>query len=613
MSKFDGHSGFVHFVFANEDVYCLKSLMALDLEQYLYYQLKKNGYQGIYFIGKQEERCTVATYDAYSEELYARSDKSAFMSKMIDLWGVASSGPRPGRAAVTVSNAEQLCRKWLPLLKKEQKQAFVFRLDAFSELFSGEGRCELAELIRVGRQQPQGQKNILVLLAPISASEGAGWLLDEAGVFGTLDGKSGQPLCWEVESLIHGSKNVKLYEQLHHQLGERCQFLNRFTRERLRDLVRYHYLVRCPEEAADPRWIEDVSDLLYCWHHSARLQGETGPLFSLNERQTFSQLLSDLSHGTVRRNMAREISRLRQGNETDCLYDIIRAGYQLEEPAICMPADDLIARRLRTLKVRPSMLPEREMNWLRRVIREYQSQRTRIMDETLKEQLSWCVTKLEEALNQKDVSTARHILLALEDAQKRELVYGEAEQVIWKSREKIIQLSEANFKLDRRRKDFLTQKNEYMSELRRLRQEIEQEEAAAAYLPESDPLRIQLAAKKASFTQLYDDCRNVDYAVAQDTKKSNQNDASIRKLYLSIAAFNRPDVEDLSQALSTAQEMVISVEAERMGEQQLVEDLNDKINYTFQELAAMEEYPNTADRYERVIRAMDQENGRSAN
>ena len=612
MSKFDGHSGFVHFVFANEDVYCLPSLMALDLEQYLYYRLKKNGYQGIYFISKEEERNTIATYDAYSEELYARSDKSAFVSKMIDLWGVSSAGKRPGRVAVPVGNADQLCRKWFPLLKKEQKLAFVFRLDVFSELFSGEGRYELSELIQIAQQQPQGQKNILIFLMPISASENARLLLDENGVFTATDRKNSQTLCWEMESLIRGTKSVKLYEQLQHQLGERCQFFNQFTREQMRTLVRHHYLIQKAPELADAQWMEDAADLIYCWHHSAQFRGAVGPLFSQNERQVFSQLLSDLSHGSVQRNLEREISRLRQGNQEESLYDIISKQYQFQQPAICMPADDRIARRMRLLKVRPGLLPEREAAWLQRMVREFQSQRTRIMEAGLEEVLSQCIDQLEEALGLKDVSTVRHILMALEDTLKGDLTFGETAQVIWKSRKTIIQLSKANFELDNRRKEFLAQKCEYKAELRRLRQEIEQEEPETAYLPESDPLRVRLASKKASFTQLYDDCRNLDYAIAQDTKKSNQNDASIRKLYLSISTFNQPDVENLSQTLQNAQEMVVSIEAERMSEQQ-IEDLNDKINYTFTELASMEEYPNTADRYEAVIRAMDQENAMLAN
>lgn len=613
MSEFHGYSGFVHFVFANEDVYCLPSLMALDLEQYLYYRLKKNGYQGIYFIGKEEDRNTIATYDTYSEELYARSDKSAFVSKMIDLWGVSSAGKRPGRVSVPVGSADQLCRKWFPLLKKEQKLAFVFRMDVFSELFSGEGRCELSELIRIAQQQPQGQKNILIFLMPISAGENARLLLDDNGVFTATDRKNGQPLCWEMESLIRGTKSVKLYEQLRHQLGERCQFLNQFTREQIRTLVRHYYLIRKAPELTDPQWIEDAADVIYCWHHSAQFRSAVGPLFSQNERQVFSQLLSDLGHGSVQRNLEREISRLRRGNNEECLYDVIGRQYEIRQPDICMPADDMTARRMRLLKVRPGLLPEREAAWLGRVIREFQSQRTRIMEAGLEEVLSQCIDQLEEALLRKDVSTVRHILMALEDTLKSDLTFGEAEQVIWKSRKTIIQLSKANFELDNRRKEFLAQKSEYMAELRRLREEIEREEPETAYLPESDPLRVRLASKKASFTQLYDDCRNLDYAAAQDTKKNNQNYASIRKLYLSISAFSQPDVENLSQALQNAQEMVVNIEAERMSEQQLIEDLNDKINYTFKELASMEEYPNTADRYEAVIRVMDQENEMLAN
>lgn len=609
MSRFDAHNGFVHFVFANEDVYCLKSLAGLDLEKYLYYLLKQSGYQGVYFIGSEDERPAVSVYDSVSQELYAKSDKGAFMTKMFDFLGVGWTGEQQGRVTVPTGTAEQFCRKWFPLLKKEQHQAFVFRLDVFVSLFSGEGRYLLPELIQIGRQQLQSQKNILIIQAPIAASENAKYLLDEKGVFQVTDRKTGRPLCREIQSLLRGAGNSRLYEQMKHELGERCLFFNTFTRGQIRSLVQHYYLVRNPQEEADPQWLADAADFLYCWFASPQLRAAVGPVFSQNERQVFSQLLSDLNHGAVQRAMAREISRLRQENSADALYDLICRQYRVEPVSVCMPADDLIARKLRVLKVKPGQLPEREMTRLQQVIREFQVQRTRLADEALTDLLLECIAQLEEAIGRKDAGTARHILAGLKDALHRDLTFGEAEQVIWDTRKTIIRLSQANFELDERRKDFLARKKEYAVEMKRLREEIQREEPEAAYLSESDPRRIQLASKKERFTQLYHDCRNQDYALAQDTKQSNQNDAAIRQLYLSISAFHQPGVEDLSQVLQNAQQMLVSIESERMSQQREIEDINERINYTFKELAAMEDYPATADRYEATIRALDQEAG----
>ena len=51
MERFDSEKGLIHLVFANhEDTYYLDSLVKLNLWQYLYSQLRQQGYKGIYFI-----------------------------------------------------------------------------------------------------------------------------------------------------------------------------------------------------------------------------------------------------------------------------------------------------------------------------------------------------------------------------------------------------------------------------------------------------------------------------------------------------------------------------------------------------------------------------------
>jgi len=280
--------------------------------------------------------------------------------------------------------------------------------------------------------------------------------------------------------------------------------------------------------------------------------------------------------------------------------------YGLEPARICMPADDLIARKTRVIKVRPGILPQEQNRRLHHIISEFQIQRSRIMPEELTDLLLDCVGELESAIYRRDISTVGHVLTALEEALQDELTYGEREKVIWESRKTMIRLSEANFHLDQRRKSFLAQKQNYLSQMAQLRREIEENEAVCAYLEPEDPRRSQLAELKASFTRLYQDCRNLDFTMTQDVKTSNANDNSIRKLDLSIAALKQPDVKDLTQVLKTAQEMLVDVETERLSEQREIEDLNDKINYTFRELAAMDELPNAAERYEAAVRELDQ-------
>lgn len=75
MSGFDAKEGLIHFLFAEPDDYYLESLLKLDLMQFLYYSIKSQEYDGIYFL-KQEN--TVKTFLGSKEEIsvYCLDQKS---------------------------------------------------------------------------------------------------------------------------------------------------------------------------------------------------------------------------------------------------------------------------------------------------------------------------------------------------------------------------------------------------------------------------------------------------------------------------------------------------------------------------------------------------------
>ena len=59
MKGFDAKEGLIHFLFAEEDDYYLDCLLKLDLTHFIYYNLRKQNYDGIYFL-KQEN--TIRTF-----------------------------------------------------------------------------------------------------------------------------------------------------------------------------------------------------------------------------------------------------------------------------------------------------------------------------------------------------------------------------------------------------------------------------------------------------------------------------------------------------------------------------------------------------------------------
>ena len=76
MKGFDAKEGLIHFLFAEEDDYYLDCLLKLDLTHFIYYNLRKQNYDGIYFL-KQEN--TIRTFLGSKEEIsvYCMDQKSA--------------------------------------------------------------------------------------------------------------------------------------------------------------------------------------------------------------------------------------------------------------------------------------------------------------------------------------------------------------------------------------------------------------------------------------------------------------------------------------------------------------------------------------------------------
>ena len=85
MERFDSEKGLIHLVFANhEDTYYLGSLVKLNLWQYLYSQLRQQGYKGIYFIRGDADNCSLTISDQDSFSIYDKYETQSFWGKFFN-------------------------------------------------------------------------------------------------------------------------------------------------------------------------------------------------------------------------------------------------------------------------------------------------------------------------------------------------------------------------------------------------------------------------------------------------------------------------------------------------------------------------------------------------
>lgn len=170
MSGFDAKEGLIHFLFAEPDDYYLESLLKLDLMQFLYYSIKSQEYDGIYFL-KQEN--TVKTFLGSKEEIsvYCLDQKSVdeFPAETGYLGGqVARSDTAQGKYRMygIRGRKEIMTSRIQMMIKKDQNYAFVMPLNMMKNLLhTGTFRDTLLNEVN------ENKDNIMIVLTASKAAE----------------------------------------------------------------------------------------------------------------------------------------------------------------------------------------------------------------------------------------------------------------------------------------------------------------------------------------------------------------------------------------------------------------------------------------------------------
>lgn len=479
MSGFQAQKGFTHFVFANyKDCYILPSLVRLDLNGYLYYLLKQQGYEGVYFISGIDGDYSLRLYDGSSRELYLKHSK-----KGKGLLGIFGGEEDPSADEYDLPGAAECARRFTGMLKKSRNQAFVFHPDTLQEIFSRENRDLLEEFARTGHRYLEQNGNILVLLMPMSASSSQNLLTDPEGIFAPC---GEQELCPEVGVLLRQEHSVKLYEQLAKDMGERLVCLSGFTYAQMELAAKYFYMVGKPDWSWQSRDVKDLAAFLYTWYASPTLQRETGAVLSENDTRQFDLLQRDLSNTTTWWRLQRCLEQLRQAAGGEDLKRYLQRQYQPEQklPGIC--ADSLLARKIKQIHISDSLygsMPELGKGMIARfydIAQEYQTPRSRPICAGLEKELMQCLSCLENAVNRGDTTTFERAVKALSYSLSRRFAYEEDERRVMKCQLTVLQLSEDVFDLDQLIREDGQRLSEFTASKKRMIRQIEEARKSGA-------------------------------------------------------------------------------------------------------------------------------------
>ena len=492
MSGFEAEKGFIHLVFAQEDEYYLKSLACLNMNQFLYYQLKKE-YDGIYFISSLQDDYLLEIPDIKSYRYYKETEEKSFFGRFfsdnLDEMIHEEKQEIPKQQDISFRN------RIYQILKKRKRQAFVFTIESFSELFYGEYAAdEVSEL-----QQKCLGKNIFLIQAPPTMVGSLPYLTDENGFF--------RLKLFPELFCRQSSSQEKIYERIQEIMGGCCCFLNKLGRQEIRWMVR-----RCLMDEKNfgygKIYLEDeYADFLYRWYHSQALRRQTGSILPENERRLMKEIRNVLNRPGTFEKIENWMFQIEEDKKT--------FSPDPEENYIYM--DSPLVRKFSAISIPVDLIGNRrsieKMDKIRKELKIPHTEQQALEQD---ENLSFCMRKLQQAGAADDAETFDKVLDALEFCLFHQWIGKGYVAEIWKLRKSTILLSEQVWKItDQIEKDDETIQ-EFQDNKKVIQEEIRQmeQEGGRLRIPRGEGELIsgellQMHAKKDAVLRLRDEIDNL--------------------------------------------------------------------------------------------------------
>ncbi len=581
MRKFDSEAGLCHLVFANEDTYYTKSLFKLNLRQYLYYELRGKEYDAVYFISGDESGYDLVAADDNSLEIYEKYEKQS----ILDFFkGKGASRFRAGQK-IEVEAYDQLLLKMIQMMKKEKeaKLAFVFTIEAFSDIARFpdivSAVCRLSE-------KNYSRGHLILIQAPVVANGSLNYLADEEGVFRS-------ELFPEIQRIFESHKNIKVYECLKEELGQRVSFLNALEREQIHNMVSRFLMEQSPGRREAFAKACDYGDFIWGWYHSSGFREKAGALLPENGKRLMSRIRSSLTDKSILGKLDVQIERIRQGMGKQISLDRwIAKNYSLDSWLRLIYEDNMLLSRLeqlsltKVLEKAESFSADMMKEKLKRIREDLQKPGLFFMDSQAEEYTKRCMDAMRRACLREDVVTMEKAVSALEygvcpsiaegqeseeQGDTRRQLYQEA---IWAA-ETLYDMTQAYEQDCKRIREYGSRMKGCMQELRDFEERNPQvvwEEKHFNGQDGGSPGLQTVAAKKSEIIALKNDIRNLKYLRASKQTMMSRCRENIQKLEMAISSMAVGNVSHLKETMDYTSSLIRSASQEN---QQLMAELSE--------------------------------------
>ena len=549
----DVRDGVISFVFANEDTYLLPNLVEMDLYRYLCYTLYERGIKYIYILRAGADGYYLSIQGDEAERMLNETKLPGI--HLIGKFGRIYSRERTEKIDWDCEDLDQLIDSKIPtLLKQRGRVAVIFDLETFNTVLRDDTMGTLNTYIGLmDRAREQG--NAIVLVGPIQDSRIHNVLAGPESVFRFSD-ERGHSLCREMREILMDPSNPPLYKEMKRRLGNRCIWLNMFSKESVRVILRRNWMDSA-ELPPDEQETAAIAALISLWYASPAFRAKCGKILGENKFRRFSDLRNDLKKADVMFGLRKKAKELLSADAP-----IQQENRDWERSYVGVTAENRVTEALQSIRLSDQFSSEEDfsdiLTRLDHVTELYRSPRVNEIPGVIQNDIDKMVYSITRASARGELQTIRAALDVLEYAQLRNFNFDKDTIKIWKCKTAIVTVTENISRLKRLKAEDKLNITEY----RQKKQAIyDQQEALQNRTPGLDDFLDRMAAGlpvdyySVVGQQALEYCRLAD----KGNKVQDQLKACIAKYTYHMKAFDQE--EDKLDQLTNASRSAVTVRA----------------------------------------------------
>lgn len=441
MTHFDAQNGWIQIAFANEeDTYVLPSMISVNYQHYLYYCLKKAGYEAVYFWHEGEKNPEILYLDEESGRYYEKVRPQSFYQKYFAPSESSKYMTDGSATTVKIQNDNTMEQLFDQLMRGKKKCAMVVSVGVFDRFFSKNERA--IHLIEMYKTQ-KSNKNLLLITATSCAEDSNQYFIKTDGILCKL--------FEEIRQAVSSNYHSNLYENIQRNMGEKCLFLNTLSREQIRNVVKRQMMKNYREDIPMSKdFLEKVTLVIEWYYHSEKFRKETPIHFSENKKRELRGVDKELKNLRVWGMIQAWIESLADGATPEQLRSYLKRTYPKDDQRCFICTDNFVLRLWEQIRIPDAMLNIYQKSWQRRM-RELTERIKAIVvrnDEDLdKGSLDVCMEQMKRGIQNQNTDMIRHgmnsVEFLLDNCYERESSYDD----IWKFYQKLFELSNEVYKL----------------------------------------------------------------------------------------------------------------------------------------------------------------------